>query len=48
MDSKTGSIFVSKSKPPGTYYVKIIGNLPDNSTDSAIFEIIIKNTPPVL
>jgi hypothetical protein len=48
VDSKTGAIFVSKYKPPGTYNVKIIGTLPENTTETAIFTIIIINTPPVL
>jgi hypothetical protein len=48
VDSTTGSIFVSKSKPVGTYTVKVIGNLPDLvTTTSAIFTIKIENTAPV-
>jgi len=47
VDSATGSIFVSKSKPAGTYTVKVIGTLPDLvTTSSAIFTIKI-NTVPV-
>ena len=47
VDSTTGSIFVSKSKPAGTYTVKVIGTLPDLvTTTSAIFTIIV-NTAPV-
>jgi hypothetical protein len=47
VDSTTGSIFVSKSKPRGTYQVKIIGTLPDYTTSSALFTIAVLNTAPV-
>jgi hypothetical protein len=38
---------VSKSKPRGTYQVKIVGTLPEYTTSSAIFTITVKNTAPV-
>ena len=48
VDSSTGTIFVSKSKPAGTYTVKVIGTLPDlESSNSAVFTITIINTAPV-
>jgi hypothetical protein len=47
VDSATGRIFVSKSKPRGTYQIKIVGTLPEYSTDSAVFTIDIMNTAPV-
>jgi hypothetical protein len=48
VDSSTGTIFVSKSKPAGTYTVKVIGTLPDQvSSNSAVFNITIINTAPV-
>ena len=49
VNSATGSIFVSKSKPIGTYTIKVIGTLPDFTTStSAIFIIKVKeNTVPV-
>jgi hypothetical protein len=48
VDSATGTIFVSKSKPAGTYTVKVIGTLPDLiSSNSAVFTITIINTAPV-
>jgi hypothetical protein len=47
VDSATGSIIVSKSKPAGTYTIKVIGTLPDLvTTTSAIFTIKV-NTVPV-
>jgi hypothetical protein len=47
VNQTTGSIFVSNSKPPGSYQVKIVGNLPDFTTYSEIFTItVIYNTPP--
>ena len=39
VDSATGKIAVSKSKPPGTYKVKIVGTLPDTTIYSKIFTI---------
>ena len=45
--STNGTIFVSKSKPRGTYEVKIVGTLPEYTTNSAIFTIAILNTAPV-
>ena len=47
VDSSNGTIYVSKFKPPGTYQVKIIGTLPEYSTNSAVFTIIVLNTAPV-
>jgi hypothetical protein len=47
VDSTNGKIFVSKYKPPGKYEVKIIGILPEDSINSAVFTILIKNTAPV-
>jgi hypothetical protein len=51
VNSATGAIFVSTSKPGGTYNIKVIGTLPDLvTTTSAIFTIVIKepvNTVPV-
>jgi hypothetical protein len=47
VDSTTGSIFVSKYKPRGTYQVKIIGTLPEYTTSSAIFTVAVLNTAPV-
>ena len=47
VDSATGAIFVSKSKPRGSYEVKIVGTLPEYTTSSAIFTIAIQNTAPV-
>jgi hypothetical protein len=40
VNSVTGTIFVSKLKPIGTYTIKVIGTLPDFATStSAIFKI---------
>jgi hypothetical protein len=49
VNSATGAIFVSASKPAGTYNIKVIGTLPDLvTTTSAIFTVTIKaNTVPV-
>ncbi len=47
VDSATGTIFVSKSKPRGSYEVKIVGTLPEYTSGSAIFSIEILNTAPV-
>ena len=47
VDPTTGTIFVSKSKPRGTYQVKIVGTLPEYTTSSAIFTVAILNTAPV-
>ena len=48
VDSATGTINVTKSKPAGTYTVKVIGTLPDLiSSNSAVFTITIINTAPV-
>jgi hypothetical protein len=47
VDSTTGSIFVSKSKPRGTYQVKIIGTLPEYTTYSATFTVAVLNIAPV-
>jgi hypothetical protein len=49
VDSETGTIFVSKLKPIGTFNIKVIGTLPDFATSSsAIFKILVKeNTLPV-
>lgn len=42
VDSLTGSIFVSLSKPAGTYQIKIIGTLSDSwTTTSQVFTINI-------
>ena len=38
---------MSKSKPRGTYQVKIIGTLPEYTTYSAIFTVAVLNTAPV-
>ena len=38
---------MSKSKPRGSYEVKIVGTLPEYTTSSAIFTIAILNTAPV-
>jgi hypothetical protein len=48
VDSETGTINVSKSKPAGTYTVKVIGTLPDlATTHSENFTInIIAIDPP--
>jgi hypothetical protein len=47
VDSTSGAIFVSSLKPNGTYFVKVIGTLPDLfSTYSEIFTINM-NTVPV-
>ena len=48
VNSTTGSIFVSKSNPAGTYTVAVIGTLPDLATKhSEIFTInIIANSEP--
>ena len=35
VDSLTGSIFVSISKPVGTYQIKLIGTLPDSVTTTS-------------
>jgi hypothetical protein len=48
VNSATGAIFISKSKPLGNYTVKVIGTLPDLVTKtSEIFTINVKNTVPV-
>jgi hypothetical protein len=49
VDPATGTIFVSKLKPIGTYTIKVIGTLPDLATStSAIFKInVVENTVPV-
>ena len=49
VNSATGSIFVSMSKPIGTYTIKVIGTLPDFVTStSAIFKIkVLENTVPI-
>jgi hypothetical protein len=48
VNSLTGNIFVSRSKPAGTYTVKVIGTLPDLvTTHYENFTIIITpNAPP--
>jgi hypothetical protein len=47
VDSTTGSIFVSKLKPNGTYYVKVVGTLTDFVTKSSSVFTINMNTVPV-
>lgn len=42
VDLNSGKISVSKSKPAGTYTMKIIGTLPDLTTTAQIFTIIIR------
>jgi hypothetical protein len=43
VDSATGTIRISKSKPVGIYEIKVIGTLPDlTTTSSAKFTIIVK------
>jgi hypothetical protein len=39
-DTKTGNIILSKSKPVGTYKVKVIGTLPDLVTSTEQTSII--------
>jgi hypothetical protein len=44
VNSITGSIFVSKMKPAGTYTIKVIGTLPDQvTTTSATFTIRVNS-----
>ena len=49
VDPATGTITVSKNKHIGTYYIKVIGTLPDLVTSAfAVFTIIITtNTVPI-
>ncbi len=49
VNSVTGDIFVSSSKPVGTYIIKVVGTLPNLvTTTSEIFTITIKaNNVPV-
>jgi hypothetical protein len=47
VDPDSGKITVSKSNPPGTYTIKIIGTLPDLTSTVQIFTITIgKNSLP--
>jgi hypothetical protein len=40
VNPNTGAIFVSKVKPPGTYFIKVVGLLPDQKTSySDVFTI---------
>jgi len=50
VNSTAGTIFVSSTKLPGTYTIKVKGILPDLvSSTSEIFTILIKekNMPPI-
>jgi|LauGreDrversion4_2_1035121.scaffolds.fasta_scaffold38394_1 hypothetical protein len=48
VDPTTGTIFVSKSKLPGTYYLKVTGSLPDYVTNSFdVFTITVLLPIPI-
>jgi hypothetical protein len=45
VNSKTGEIGVAQMKPLGTFFVKIIGVLPDSKSTSFTFKIEIIRNP---